>query len=336
MLITKDDLDIMQNWPLDKKIRVTQSKIIEWYNHYNGNVYVSFSGGKDSLVLLDLARRVYPDIPAVFIDTGLEFPEIKSFVSTFDNVTTIRPKMNFMEVIKKYGYPVISKEVSNCIYGARLGQKGRMDSLNGNIFNKAGKKIYDKSKYKYLLDAPFKISDKCCNVTKKAPSKTFESKTKLKPIVGTRTEESSLRKMSWYKTGCNSFEGRTQKSRPLSFWTEQDILKYISITGIKLCSLYGDVKIEKDSYSFWYGTDPEPDRYKLSGENSTGCVYCMFGCQYDKKYFDDLTRFEKLKITHPKLYNYCINGGEYKDGLWQPNSKGLGLNKVLDFINIGY
>ena len=96
MLITKDDLDIMQNWPLDKKIRVTQSKIIEWYNYYKGNVYVSFSGGKDSLVLLDLARRVYPDIPAVFIDTGLEFPEIKSFVSTFDNVITVRPKMNFM------------------------------------------------------------------------------------------------------------------------------------------------------------------------------------------------------------------------------------------------
>lgn len=61
----------MQAWPLDRKIQVSQTRIMEWYQHYNGQVYISFSGGKDSLVLLDLARRIYPDIKAVYIDTGL-------------------------------------------------------------------------------------------------------------------------------------------------------------------------------------------------------------------------------------------------------------------------
>ena len=70
---TRQDLSVMQAWPLERKIRVTQAKILEWYHHYGGKVAVSFSGGKDSTVLLDLARRAFPDLPAVFVDTGLEY-----------------------------------------------------------------------------------------------------------------------------------------------------------------------------------------------------------------------------------------------------------------------
>mgnify|MGYP000264252689 CR=1 FL=1 len=55
---------------------------MEWYMRYDGQVFISFSGGKDSTVLLDLARRVYPDIPAVYVDTGLEYPELRDFVKT--------------------------------------------------------------------------------------------------------------------------------------------------------------------------------------------------------------------------------------------------------------
>lgn len=109
---TRQDLSVMQAWPLDRKIRVTQAKIIEWYHHYGGKVAVSFSGGKDSTVLLDLARRAFPDIPAVFVDTGLEYPEIREFVKTVPNVTWLRPEMPFSKVISEYGYPVVSKDVA--------------------------------------------------------------------------------------------------------------------------------------------------------------------------------------------------------------------------------
>lgn len=103
---------------------MTVERIRGWYEHYNGNVAVSFSGGKDSVVLLDIARNHWMcgyDIKAVFVDTGLEYPEIRKFVKTFDNVEIIRPKMNFVEVIKKYGYPIISKEISMILYYARSG-----------------------------------------------------------------------------------------------------------------------------------------------------------------------------------------------------------------------
>ena len=109
------ELQQMQSLPLELKIIKTQQRIREWYEHYDGEVYVSFSGGKDSTVLLHLVRELYPDVEAVFVDTGLEYPEIKKFVKTIDNVTTVRPEMKFHEVIEKYGYPVISKNQAQYI-----------------------------------------------------------------------------------------------------------------------------------------------------------------------------------------------------------------------------
>ena len=99
---TAEDLKIMQAWPLWKKIQVTQTRIMEWYLQYNGNVSVSISGGKDSAVLLDLARRCFPDIEAVYVNTGLEFPEVRKIAVEMPNVTVLQPKMRFAEVVKEY------------------------------------------------------------------------------------------------------------------------------------------------------------------------------------------------------------------------------------------
>ena len=118
---TRQDLSVMQAWPLERKIQVTQTKIIEWYLHYGGKVAVSFSGGKDSTVLLDLARRAFPDIKAAYVDTGLEYPELREFVKTISDVVWLRPDMPFPRVIETYGYPVISKEVARGLYYARKG-----------------------------------------------------------------------------------------------------------------------------------------------------------------------------------------------------------------------
>lgn len=84
-----------QSLPLEAKIEMSKKRIREWYEHYDGDVYVAFSGGKDSTVLLHLVRSMYPDVEAVFSDTGLEYPEIREFVKTIDNVTWVKPKKNF-------------------------------------------------------------------------------------------------------------------------------------------------------------------------------------------------------------------------------------------------
>ena len=115
------DLAQMQSLPLKAKVRMSCQRIDGWYNEYDGQIFVSFSGGIDSRVLAHLVREVcgYKDVPLVFVNTGLEYPEIVQFVKSFENVVILRPKMNFRQVIEKYGYPFFSKETSEAIFYAR-------------------------------------------------------------------------------------------------------------------------------------------------------------------------------------------------------------------------
>ncbi len=311
MKYTRNDLRIMQGWSLERKIQVSQTRILEWYQKYDGKVFVSFSGGKDSTVLLDLARRVAPDIPAIFVDTGLEYPELRAFVKTKENVTWLRPKYPFFQIIEKYGYPVISKEVSNVIYGARKGQTYRLARLNGTLLDKSGNKsMFNCENYRYLLDAPFKISDKCCYHMKKAPIYKFERKTGWRAIIGTMACESKLRLQSWLKAGCNGFESSRPISQPLSFWLEQDILRYLKNTRLSYAPIYGDI-VEAKS---------KKDRPILSttGVTRSGCMFCMYGIHLEP----EPNRFQTMAITHPKQYDYCIHT--------------LGCGKVMDFVGVSY
>lgn len=328
---TKNDLALLQALPLEVKVRKTQNRIREWVREFGtSGVYVSFSGGKDSTALLHIVRQMYPDIEAVFVNTGLEYPEIQKFVRTFDNVTILRPSMRFDEVIKKYGYPIISKSVANCIYGARLGQQSRLNLLDGKDCDGSERlSKFAKAKYKPLLDVDFKISDRCCDVMKKRPCYAFEKRMGKKPILATMAHESMYREKNWYKSGCNAFDSKHPKSAPMSFWTEQDVLRYIKENDLQIASVYGDIVYEgKDGFEY---SDSFADAGKLctTGCSRTGCIFCAFGAHLEK----GEGRFERLKRTHPRQYEYCIGGGEYVDGVWQPSKDGLGMGHVFDVLN---
>lgn len=308
---TSEDLKIMQSWPLERKIQVTQTRIIEWYQKNNEKVYVSFSGGKDSTVLLDLVRRIYPDVPAVFIDTGLEYPELREFVKTIQNVTWLKPEMNFRKVIEKYGYPVISKYVAEKIYNARKGGYGLERFDDDSEYNKKYGGRYSVSRWTWLKDSNIPISDKCCTEMKKKPAKKYEKETGNKAIVGTMACESQARKTAWLKNGCNAFDSKRPISQPMSFWTEQDVLRYLKEFNIPYTSVYGEIKQDKNG------------KYYTTGCNRTGCVFCGFGCHLEK----EPNRFQRLKQTHPKLWNYCMKP-------WDEG--GLGMKEVLEYIDVKY
>ena len=377
---TADDLRQMQALPLEAKIIMTKQRIKAWYDAWvrfeifdektektrfvtfdtreqreptmneteyvvsaiPGWVYVAFSGGKDSTVLKHIVDSMYDDVPALFVNTGLEYPEIQRFAMSQKNVVTVRPQMRFDEVVKKYGYPVASKELSKKIYYAKRGSNWAKKYADGTAQRGDGQKsrFCISNRFLPLLEAPFEVSSYCCDVMKKKPSKQYGKQTGRKPFVGTLAEESNLRTRAWLWHGCNSFNGKSPSSQPLSFWTEQDILHYIQKYDVPYCSVYGDIVIDFDDEApddqmniIDILGDYEPgDRLKTTGCDRTGCIFCMFSCHLEK----EPNRFQRLKKTHPRQYEYCIGGGEFVDGKWQPSKDGLGLGKVLDFIGVKY
>lgn len=434
----------LQALPLIAKIRASEARISEWYRHFDGQVFVSFSGGKDSTVLAHIVHEWYPEVPLVFCNTGLEYPEIQDFARRM-GAEFIRPKMQFSEVISTYGYPIISKENAEAIHYARKIRNGggyceatrkrrelngyrdfkwggiqRSFTTDGNSWvtesvprkngvetsdsyrqtshkNRGGgtensgkrdeqkesghnsneepmgrtdwhqwrrrtiagvgnfaadtKSIFNKEKWLPLCrDTQFKISHQCCQVMKKSPIGIYQRKTKRVPFIGTLAEESRLREQAWIRHGCNAFDAHKQTSQPLSFWTEQDILKYLYVEGWEIASVYGDiVGIDEDGMEY----EPLPGvdcTLKCTGCQRTGCVFCGFGCHLEK----GETRFQWLAKTHPKQYEYCMGGGQWADNpdydpaapkmdedwvnwnpkkIWVPSKKGLGMKKVFDDCN---
>lgn len=234
----------LQALPLERKVGFTAARIAEFYKARNGKVVVSFSGGKDSTVLLYLVRKLFPDVRAVFCDTGLEYPEIREFVKTVDNVDWVKPTMPFNKVIKTFGYPVISKDVAQRLHEYRDRPDGYSACCFGlKEWSETNFKITEVNyrKYAYLINAPFKVSHKCCYEMKKKPLHNYQRNTGLAPFIATMAEESFRRQTAWTMYGCNVLSGKNIRSAPMSFWTEQDVLTYIQKMHIPIASVYGDI-----------------------------------------------------------------------------------------------
>lgn len=262
--------------PYEEKLKQTKRLIMEWYAQFKGNVYVAFSGGKDSTVLLHIVRSLYPDVPAVFNDTGLEWPEIREFVKTIDNVIWLKPKHNFKWVIERQGYPLISKQESQYIHQYCFHKSEKTKHLRWFGDSKGRGKISEK--WKFLTQAPFKISDACCSILKKYPAKKYEKESGRKPFIGTMAVESNQRMRAYLKGECNAFKAKRPVSKPLYFWNDEDIYRYIRENNLKISDIYS------------------------KGLSQTGCMFCLYGIQFK----DGLKRFDVMKELHPTIYEYCM------------------------------
>ena len=287
----------MQALPWERKVNIAHARIMEFYNRMDGKVFVSFSGGKDSTILLHMVRQLYPDVPAVFVDTGLEYPEIRQFVNQHDNVIILKPEMRFDEVITTYGYPAISKNIAHALH---VVMENPNSPMKKHFEKDNGLQWFDMSKWAYLLDSDVRFSKKCCDVMKKTPFRKFQKSTGLCPYTGEMASESKARTANYH--GCNTFDGKKSISKPMAPWKHSDVVHYIQHYDLPICSVYGDIV-----------------NGQFTGLDRTGCMFCMFGVQMEKK---GMNRFQRMKITHPNQYNYCINK--------------LGCGHVMDLMGVKY
>ena len=303
--ISYEVLKQRQELPLDAKVVFTKKKVREWYEHWHGDVYVSFSGGKDSTVLVDIVKGMYPDVPAVFCDTGLEYPEVRELALRKAGVV-LKPKMTFKQVLEQYGYPIPSKEQAQFIRELRTTKSERLRHLrmhgrgDGSNFGHVSKK------WMKLVHAPFPVSEQCCSVMKKQPFMKYAKETGRKGMNATMTTESQLREKKYLQHGCNVFDGKDPKSTPMAIWLEDDVLRYIASNGVEYAGCYGEIVEGLDG------------RLTTTREDRTGCMFCMFGIQYD----GEPNRFQRMERDYPKQYDYCINK--------------LGIGGVLDYVGIPY
>lgn len=283
-----------QSWTLEQKIDHSIGAVEAFIARTGRPVYVSFSGGKDSTVLLDLVRRfVDKNIKAVFDNTGNEYPEIIKFVKSVDNVVIITPRKNIRQLIADYGFPLISKEQALYLRQAKTTKSPKVLDLrlHGNPKYKGRKSGKISECWKFLIDEPFMVSEKCCEVLKKRPFREYEKQTGELPIIGMMADESILRRQIYVKRGgCNSFKDGKMASYPLSIWTEKDIWDYIHKFNVPYCELYD------------------------KGCTRTGCMFCGFGAHLEKG-----QRFRLLHKLHPQIYSaiveYQNNGVSYREAL---------------------
>lgn len=203
-----------------------------------------------------------------------------------------------------------------------------MKDSNGNYIQ------FNKKRYKFFLEAPFEISDLCCDIMKKKPAHEYEKETGRKPIIATMTTESVMRTQKWLQGGCNAFNVKRPNSKPMSFWTEQDVLLYIKLNNLPICSVYGEVVKDYESMGQLEGQisigellgaseleifELDKPILKTTGCSRTGCMLCGFGCHLEKS----PNRFERLKETHPKMYAL----------LDIVKNNGVTMREAIDWIN---
>ena len=357
----REELEQLQKLPLKYKEMLTADRIRELTRHYEpSEFYVSFSGGKDSMVLVDvMAKNLvclgYQDatLNVLYVNTGLEYSSVRESIKPFLDLVSERhqikiklhertPSVRFADVIRTYGYPLISKEVAQVVEEARKGisnadgtyERARK-KITGTLTDKNGDKSrFNCDKYNFLMTAPFKVSKHCCPITKQNPCKQFEKETGMIPVIGTLAEESQLRQTKWLRYGCNAFSCERPQSMPLSIWKENDILAYIHKYDLPLAKPYGKLrKKARPEEGFLHGQTmlfdiPDEDaEFELTGAKRTGCCYCGFGLQFDP---ERILRMQKLE---PKKADFVLRGGEFdENGVWGPSEEGLGYWYVCDYL----
>lgn len=361
-IYTNRDLIKMQSRPFQTKLQVTTAKFLEFCQKTEYNVSLSFSGGADSSVLLDMFAKFWSlhrdqhdnkPLTVIYANTSNEFASMPKHVQFFCeyieqkydikiDLHIVRSKTTFFDVVKTEGYPVASKKIARMIRDVReyfsehnieysdiepymdqgLDTANYLRSIQfpATIIlrlsgytreNRLCKTWSIPKKWRFLINAPFPISEHCCDILKKQPIKLVQKEVQANPIYGTLAEDSQMRKDAYLRTGCNAFKDGHGKSTPMGFWTRQDVLRYLHDFNIPIAPPYGSI------------TQLENGQFEFTGEHNTGCKLCLFGCHLEH----EPNRIQRLANIEPNTYKFIMKSRE---------EGGLGYREVMDYLGIPY
>ena len=276
---------------IDYNLHITQAKkrITDLCYKTTGDVYVSFSGGKDSTIILELLKQceLENQVKAVFCDTGIELKATKDFVrwvseNWYKNVEIIKPEFSFAETIKKHGKPALSKLKSKCI---RTYQKDPESKTGQAAISYNSHKFVLPNKHMHFIHPDFgiKVSEHCCREMKKRPFAKYAKEHGISGyFTGMRTAEGGARAFA-YETKkskghiCTTIkEGGLVEKSPIIDWSDEMCDQFIKEFAVPLSKAYTD-------YGF----------------SRTGC----FLCPYNRNLKQDL---ETLKVFEPSAYKASI------------------------------
>ena len=314
-----------QNLPYEAKVVHAEVRAREFYETLlsrGQNVHVSV-GGLDSITLLLFLRSNGLNIPAISV-TSLEDKSIQA-VHTQLGVIPIKPLKSKVEVIKEYGYPVISKskaakieiiqqenEKQTFIHAIMTGEMGKQ----GKFGHSEDLKLQDKwirlfgGMYQHHRPdmkckiAPFKVSNRCCEWLKKKPVADWQKENNSYPYLGMMASEGGQREIDLKTRGCNFYGTKVTRSCPFAPFMRQDLLQLALDLNVPVPEIYGEIKRKPDGTLY------------TTRAQRTGCSMCGFGIHIEKRPH----RFDRLREDNPKEWEF-----------WMYD---MGWGKVLDWIGV--
>ncbi|NLV16062.1 MAG: hypothetical protein GXY50_02460 [Syntrophomonadaceae bacterium] len=317
----------LQDMPYRIKVQYAIGKARDFYETMEGKVFCSV-GGLDSITLLMFLRKyVSPDIPGVTI-SSLEDRTIRIIHKQLGNMVFLKPYKSKVQVIREYGYPVISKakarkieylqtpdsEKQTFIHAIMTGDMGAQGKFQHSNKIKLPEKwiqlfggLYNDHRPDLLCKvAPFKVSDRCCYWMKEKPADDFAKTNGMVPYMGLMASEGGQRELGLMKNGCNYYGKKVTRSCPFAIFMRQDILQLALDLEAPVPEIYGEIVRDPD------GT------LRTTKAQRTGCTMCGFGIHIEPRPH----RFDRLRETNYKEWRFWL----YE----------MGWGKVLDYIGVAW
>lgn len=302
------------------KVKYAEIRAWEFYNECSKrgmNCYVSV-GGLDSITLLLFLRKIGINVPAVSV-SSLEDKSIQRVHKEL-GVENLKPVKSKVEVLREYGYPIISKQIAqeisylqnptdknahirDTIFDGRYGQGQFSFKMPKKWLKKFGGADPRGAALGYAA-APFKVSDKCCKYLKELPCMRYERENNAAAFMGLMASEGGRREASLKLNGCNYFGKTRSRGCPFAIFMRQDLLQLALDLNVPVPEIYGEIVRDPD------GT------LRTTGAQRTGCSMCGFGIHLAGRPHT----FDRLYKENPKEWHF-----------WMIDQ---GWGEVLDYIGV--